>query len=248
MEAEWLDVVRELDRWGEAGRVASLWLRDDDAVNATPELDMLLALSADHQTPIMLGVISMKAGQSLVGRLAAEQLVTVAMHGVNHLNNAKAGQKKEELPPALGPEAILTALKLGRARLVELFGASAGSWYIPPWNRIAPEVARLLPQVGCTGLSCFGHANHGTNALTQRNTHVDLIDWGAGRAGKTSRQVAAELSVQLSRARSEDFRPVGVLAHHLDFDGHAWAAMADMLGATKAHPAARWLAAADLGD
>ena len=31
MEAGWPDLTAELDRWGEAGRTATLWWRDDDA-------------------------------------------------------------------------------------------------------------------------------------------------------------------------------------------------------------------------
>jgi hypothetical protein len=246
MQAAWLDVARELDRWGEAGRFARLWLRDDDAVTATPALDDLLSLSARHNVPVLLGVIPMLAQQSLVRCLLPNRLATVAMHGVYHVNNAAAGRKKEELPQELGFDAIMATLALGRTRLTGLFGPSAATWYIPPWNRIAPEVARLLPEAGFAGLSCFANANHGATGLTQRNTHLDLIDWRAGRVGKTTRQVAAELSVQLALARSEDYRPVGVLAHHLDHDEQAWASLAAILAATASHPAARWMAVGEL--
>lgn len=246
MEADWPDVVRELDRWGEAGRMARLWLRDDDAVTATPALDHLMSLSARHGVPVLLGVIPMLAQQSLARCLLSHPLAAIAMHGVGHFNNAAAGRKKEELPQELGLDAILAALALGRTRLTGLFGPPAATWYIPPWNRIASVVARRLPEAGFAGLSCFANANHGVTELTRRNTHLDLIDWRAGRVGKPTRQVAAELSVQLALARREDFRPVGVLTHHLDHDAQAWASLAGILAATQSHPAARWMAVGDL--
>src|SRR5204863_8867722 len=55
MTAEWPDLVAELDRWGEAGRVAPLWWRDDDAVTATPQLSALLRLSGE--VPLALAAI-----------------------------------------------------------------------------------------------------------------------------------------------------------------------------------------------
>jgi hypothetical protein len=53
--AEWCDLVDELDRWEEAGRVAQLWWRDDDAVAPTPALDRLLDVAAG--IPLSLAVI-----------------------------------------------------------------------------------------------------------------------------------------------------------------------------------------------
>jgi hypothetical protein len=248
MGADWSDVLRELDLWAKAGQIARLWLRDDDAISTTPALDRLMELSAKHHTPILLGVIPMLARPCLVQRLAGCPHITVAMHGIWHQNHAMAGQKKQELPPELGRHAILERLRLGRSRLVGLFGEPAGAWYIPPWNRIAPEAAALLPEVGFTALSCFAAAASGIPALAQRNTHVDLMNWQAGRTGKPPSQVAAELARELARARTEGFRPVGVLAHHLDHDENAWRSLASLLEITSAHANATWVTSGDLMD
>ena len=35
----WLELNAELDRWHKAGKTARFWLRDDDAVEPTPELE-----------------------------------------------------------------------------------------------------------------------------------------------------------------------------------------------------------------
>jgi hypothetical protein len=38
----WRRLEAELDRWGDAGRAATFWWRDDDASDATPALETLL--------------------------------------------------------------------------------------------------------------------------------------------------------------------------------------------------------------
>ena len=40
---QWTDLVGEFDKWGEAGRVVTLWWRDDDAVTAGYRLDRLVS-------------------------------------------------------------------------------------------------------------------------------------------------------------------------------------------------------------
>jgi hypothetical protein len=41
----WATLQRELDRWAESGKTATFWWRDDDAVEETPQLQTLDALS-----------------------------------------------------------------------------------------------------------------------------------------------------------------------------------------------------------
>src|SRR5260370_40505820 len=43
--AGWPDLTNELDRWGEADRIATLWWRDDDAATASARLDRLLSIA-----------------------------------------------------------------------------------------------------------------------------------------------------------------------------------------------------------
>ncbi len=246
MDADWIELRRELDLWSAEGRVARLWLRDDDAVSATPALDRLLALSQLHSAPILLGVIPMLARPCLVRALLDCTHITVAMHGIRHENHAAADERKQELPIALGHEAILSRLKLGRARLTGHFGAAAGGWYIPPWNRIVTEAAALLPQTGFKALSCFSGAGHTIPGLSLHNTHLDLISWRTGRIGKPPSRVGAGLAAELALARADGFRPVGVLAHHLDHDAAAWRSLSGLLTVTSCHPAVSWVAADDL--
>jgi len=92
MTAEWPDLIAELDRWGEAGKIASLWWRDDDAVAATPALRSLLRLTGD--LPLALAVIPAELDPDLPGFLRPMAQVAVLQHGWRHANHAAPGAKK----------------------------------------------------------------------------------------------------------------------------------------------------------
>ncbi|MCA3564373.1 MAG: polysaccharide deacetylase [Methylocystis sp.] len=219
----WQAVTDELTHWRAAGRQARLWLRDDDAVAPTPALDRLLALCRDRDAPVLLAVIPLVAEAALAERLAGEPLVHPAAHGIRHENHAPAGRKAEETPPERGEGPILEALQEARARMTVLFGLEAAGRYVPPWNRLPPGMARWLPAAGFRWISAFGPENPLAGPrLRQVNAHVDLIDWRQGRCGRTEAWTAAALAAALQEARSEDFRPVGILSHHLAHDAQAW--------------------------
>lgn len=239
-------VRAELDAWERAGQVARLWFRDDDAMAPTPALDRLLGLSERFAMPILLAVIPMRAERSLAARLASQTLVEVAMHGLWHRNHAPAGEKAQETPAARGAEALSADFAEARARLQDLFGSEAGRWYVPPWNRIAPDVAGLLPSAGFSALSAFGQASHGVAGLAQINCQIDLIDWRGGRVGRSAAWVASELALALAAARLGGLTSIGVLGHHLDHDETTWSVLEQLGSLIAAHPAACWVAAGDL--
>src|SRR3954471_6826472 len=84
--ADWPELVSELDCWGEAGRIAKLWWRDDDAVAATPELAALLRLAG--ATPMALAVIPALATADLAASLRDVPCSAVLQHGWRHVNRA----------------------------------------------------------------------------------------------------------------------------------------------------------------
>ncbi|TMV59615.1 hypothetical protein FGG78_35815, partial [Thioclava sp. BHET1] len=63
----WAAVKTELDRWAAAGRRADLWLRDDDAVAPTAQLDRLIALTGAARVPVLLAVIPRDTDAALAG-------------------------------------------------------------------------------------------------------------------------------------------------------------------------------------
>ncbi|MDB5488258.1 MAG: hypothetical protein JWQ58_1973, partial [Reyranella sp.] len=95
---------------------------------------------------------------------------------------------------------------------------------VPPWNRIAPVLVPTLPEIGYRGLSTFGPRLrvHPVRGLLQVNTHVDLIDWKAGRVFAGEETVLAGLVTALAQARSGGGEPIGILSHHLAMDAGAW--------------------------
>jgi hypothetical protein len=232
----------ELDRWAEAGLTARFWLRDDDAVADSPALRRLLDAFAPAAAPLLLAVIPLRFEDSLPAVIAAEPCLRPAMHGVLHENHAPDGVKSEELPPERGKEAITAALAAGRARLVGAFGEEAGHWYVPPWNRIAPQVAAWLPDCGVRVLSTFGDKPTATPAgLARLDTQIDIIDWRSGRVGRTARWAAETVAHSLAARRLDrPDRPIGVLSHHLAHDEAAWACLSYLVAAIAAHPAACW--------
>src|SRR4029077_5576393 len=119
MTAEWPDLVAELDRWGEAGLVAGLWWRDDDAVAATPELVSLLRLAGD--VPLALAVIPGELDPDLPGFLQSMPQVAVLQHGCRHATHAAAGAKKSEFPATRNAAAATAELTAGHDRLEACF-------------------------------------------------------------------------------------------------------------------------------
>jgi hypothetical protein len=245
----WPTLVDELDRWHDAGHQAQFWLRDDDAHEPTAALDELLHRLRSHGAPCLLAVIPMHAGEPLATGLRDEPLVRIAMHGAWHINHAPAGRKSAETPVERGIEPILAELAAARTRLIAHFGETAGDWYVPPWNRMDKAVAARLPDIGFSAISTFADdLFHRGPALAQVNTHIDLMDWKGGRAGRTGSAVALDITKRLAHAREQGWGPVGILAHHLVHDAVAWSVMDMILNLVSDHPAAVWSAPDDLLD
>src|ERR1700730_6310336 len=95
--ANWRDLVAELDCWHAAGRLATLWWRDDDAVMASAALDRLLTVA--DGVPVTLAVIPAAVDPELAAwrELAARRgrHVTIIQHGWRHLDHAGGGKKSE---------------------------------------------------------------------------------------------------------------------------------------------------------
>jgi hypothetical protein len=246
--AGWSDLVEELDRWGEAGRVAVLWWRDDDAVEATPQLDDLLRLAGE--VPIAIAVIPALARPDLADALASTRRVAVLQHGWQHANRAGHG-KKSEFPEGRPAAVVGTEIGAGRARLKAMFGARALPVLVPPWNRFACELLQMLPGNGITGLSTM--AVHGAAALPPGvaaiDVHIDLVAW---RRDRRFIGVAAALGGLVGQLRARRLgagaaiQPLGVLTHHLIMDPATVAFLDQLTALTGAHAAARWAAVGEL--
>jgi hypothetical protein len=219
----WAAIDEELARWRDAGRTPTLWWRDDDAVDATPALDRLLALQRTHGVPLALAIVPAGATPALAARLAQVPGIDFLQHGYAHSNHAPAGEKKAELGPERPAMLVLGDLGTGWLALERLFGPAALPVLVPPWNRIAPGLVAALPEIGFRGLSTFGirPRTRLVSGWVQVNTHVDLIDWRALRfAGVEA--VLGTFAHALAAARTESDEPIGLLSHHLAMDEPAW--------------------------
>src|ERR1700747_679024 len=101
MMVTWPDLMAELDCWEEAGKVATLWWRDDDAVAPTARLGRLLSIAPG--VPLSLAVIPADTQQELAQwlhphlRSGPEASVGGLQAGLAGLKPA-GGWKKERIP------------------------------------------------------------------------------------------------------------------------------------------------------
>ncbi len=239
----WSALERALDGWGESGRIASFWWRDDDATRPGPALDRLL--ECRDGAPLTIAAIPAGVREALADRLLREDRVSVIQHGYSHRNLAPPEARKSEFPAGGRPTAALRRLTRGRQRLAGLFGPRFTPVLAPPWNRIDPALAQLAGRSGWRALSGFGEAP----AAGWINTHLDPIDW-RGTRGFVGEAGALEILVaQLHRRRpsgGNPAAPIGLLTHHRDNDAASWAFIRTLVERIARHPAARWVSIQDI--
>ncbi|SOC35540.1 hypothetical protein SAMN05892877_101407 [Rhizobium subbaraonis] len=235
----WQPLMGELDRWRQAGRAATFWLRDDDAVEPTPALERLLALTANHSVPLALAVIPAFTGEALAERLLPARHVEVTVHGWSHENFAPAGEKKQELGAHRPADHVLASLEQGFVRLRQLHGPRLTPVLVPPWNRIDPALIPSLGGIGLQALSVFGPEKD--RGLPAVNTHVDVMDWHGTRGGRDTGTLALEMAARLRQVEAGE-GTLGLLTHHLVHDEAVWTFLEALFVRTARHPACRWAA------
>lgn len=242
--AQWSELLGELDRWGEAGRVATLWWRDDDAAAPDNRLDRLLALAGE--VPVTLAVIPAQAEPELAAWLAERvPRAGAVQHGWRHANHA-LDHHKSEFPAERPPAEVQAELAAGQAWLSALFGARARPVLAPPWNRFAAAFLPLLPGCGIAAISGLGprRAAFAAPGVGEANVHVDLVAWRKGRGfiGEAAALSGILTHLQARRQGLVDVaEPTGILTHHAVQDADAEAFLGALVARVAAHGAARWL-------
>jgi peptidoglycan/xylan/chitin deacetylase (PgdA/CDA1 family) len=243
------ELVRELDLWADAGRVASFWWRDDDAVAPAPELTRLLDLGWRFGIETGVAVVPAAARAALPDAIASYAGAVILQHGYAHANHARPGDPAVECGGARSLAPILDELAAGRERLSALFGTRFLEVLAAPWNRVETRVVARLPSLGFRGVSAYGprRAMRGAEGIRVANAHVDPINWRERRfAGvqKALSGVVGELrSRRLEAADPEE--PVGLLTHHRDHDPALWDFLERFFAVTQQHDSARWLGVAE---
>jgi hypothetical protein len=243
----WSSLTDELDRWADAGAIASFWWRDDDATSDSPQIDTLLDCAG--QTPVALAVIPGLAERSLAARLERHPAATVLQHGWRHTNHAKEGFRSE-YPGGRDPDEVANEFSNGMRLLQELFGARYLPVFAPPWHGFDESYLPLLRQAGLRAISRdMPRARAVTSDLLVSNIHCVPILWGAPPSFGPDEIYLGKLVEHLSgrrEGRCDRDEPTGLLTHHLVQDARSYEFMGK-LGVTIAeHPAARWLDARDI--
>ena len=246
MTPDWSELDRELAEWQEAGMILPLWWRDDDAMSHSTELERLAALAEELDLPVHLAVIPQGVTPDLSRFVADHPLLIPVVHGWAHQNHAPAGEKKAEFGAHRPLEELLDDAERAFAALKDTFGASLRPMFVPPWNRIAPEMLTWLAGAGYTAVSTFTprKAAKPASGLLRVNTHLDPIDWKASRSLLPPDQLIAQVARQLRDRRlgeADNAEPYGLLTHHLVHDEAIWAFTAALAKRLLDGPAEAWI-------
>ncbi|MBP30796.1 glycosyltransferase [Methylobacterium sp.] len=218
------------------GRVPLFW-RDDDAIAASPKLDRLVGLAEAHGIPLLLAAIPSGIEPSLQRRLETAPGVRVAIHGLAHSNHARPGEKPAEFgahrPLDIRIAEAAAGLRIARARLAE---ATVLSVFVPPWNRLAPDLAAALPDLGYCGLSAV--PGPPVPGLRRLDATLDPIDWRGTRSLRDPEALLTGVADAIVRAPEQ---PVGLLTHHRVHDDALWSFVAALIAHLVRHPAIQLL-------
>ena len=218
------------------GRVPLFW-RDDDAIAASPELDRLVGLAEAHGIPLLLAAIPSGIEPSLQRRLETAPGVRVAIHGLAHSNHAPPGEKPAEFgahrPLDIRIAEAAAGLRIARARLAE---ATVLPVFVPPWNRLAPDLAAALPDLGYCGLSAV--PGPPVPGLRRLDATLDPIDWRGTRSLRDPEALLTGVADAIVRAPEQ---PVGLLTHHRVHDDALWSFVAALIAHLVRHPAIQLL-------
>ncbi|KUJ78717.1 polysaccharide deacetylase family protein [Ruegeria profundi] len=247
MTIDWHPLESELDRWRTQNLALPLWWRDDDAVSVTPQLETLAGLSQTLDLPVHLAIIPRNADRQLVDYVARHRTLIPVVHGWAHQNHAPEGEKKSEFRLHRPIPDITADAQAGLDRLRKLLGDRLCPMFVPPWNRIAPEVVEYLPELGFRIISAATprKARWPVPGLEQINTHLDPIDW-RGTRGLTATDKLIGQTVKLLRdrreGRTDNAEPFGVLTHHLVHDQDIWTFTEGLLRRLLDGPGRIWVA------
>ncbi|MEQ1614069.1 MAG: polysaccharide deacetylase family protein [Hyphomicrobiaceae bacterium] len=241
----WQPLLDELDRWSEAGNVATFWWRDDDAIEPTFALDRMLALVNRFQVPLGLAVIPATATPQLADRLRNEKLVEVLQHGYRHKNHATPGERAAEFGPQRTFDVRRREIEAGRLLLKDF---NLVPIFVPPWNRYEKALVREIEFGGLKAISAFGAPDHQSMVIIECNCQIDIISWRTTRgfAGveKSVHKIVDHLIARRTgKAASLGSLKVatGLLTHHLDHDEGCWTFLGELFTRLKGHPAVKWI-------
>ena len=227
MKIDWSPLRSELALWRAQNLILPVWWRDDDATSPSQELDQLVALSCDCDVPVHLAVIPKTATSALASYVEDTSALIPVVHGFAHKNHNPQDMKKSEFGAARDVEDAKRDIQTGFDTLDQLFGKRLAPMFVPPWNRMSPEMFPLLAEIGYASVSVFSPRDRveACEGLTQINTHLDPIFWRKTR-GLIPAPLLVEKMVGLLHDRrtglTDNSEPLGYLTHHLVHTPDIW--------------------------
>lgn len=243
---DWLDLTDELDQWACEGRMASLWWRDDDAIDMTPGLRRTLDMSRQFEAPVHLALIPAKLASGFNRQLEREPYVHVLQHGYSHANHAPRGRYCE-LGDDRPQDVVKAELVEGNRILKEALAPWLLPVLVPPWNVIGASVISMLPQIGLNALSAAGprKSRFTEDEVEVQNIHFEPLFWPGGSAQfMGTAAVLGAMIAHLRGRRTGLFDPdeaTGFGTHHLQNDDASWAFTERVLEEIANHRAASWI-------
>ncbi|WP_299988184.1 polysaccharide deacetylase family protein [uncultured Ruegeria sp.] len=247
MNLNWYPLQIELQHWQDAGLTLPLWWRDDDAITVTPQLKKLTTMSVALGLPVHLAVIPRAAEVSLADYVSDQPTLIPVVHGWAHQNHAPTGEKKAEFRLHRPIETVISDAAAGLAGLQRLFSDRLRPVFVPPWNRVDPEVASKLSGLGYRILSTATPRKtvFAAPGLEQVNTHLDPIDWRGTRGLVDPEKLISQIVALLQdrrTGRADNSEAFGVLTHHLVHDQDIWTFTQDLLHRLLEGPGTLWTA------
>jgi hypothetical protein len=210
----------ELTEWRALRLRPLLWWRDDDAARPTPALERLLALA--QTIPLTLAIIPAGNVYALAKRLAGLSRITIAQHGVDHVNRRRPGARRGENP--LGATAAQIAARIVAARERMHTAGLAAKLYVPPYNCIDRALPAALRASGFGAMSAWGGLGKPSGGIARLDAHLDVLRWSRPARFKGEARLIEALRRNLARRRESGAfsAPIGLLTHHLFLDASAW--------------------------
>lgn len=233
-------LTAQLDVFAKAGKTLNFWWRDDDAVTVTTELEAILSISARYHVPLALAVIPEPLEDDLAPRIRDCPEVSVFLHGWAHKNHADkaAGERASEFGDGRPVAESLNEMRRGHDKLSAAFGDDYLPVFTPPWNRIGAEAAARRCEAGLVGLTSFAKAFPDDRRCI--NTHVDIINWKAGRIFGGIEKAIDKLNAEIEARESDQSTPIGILSHHLVHDEAANRFLDNLFKTLACHSAAHF--------
>jgi len=232
---------QELSRWEAAGRRATFWFRDDDAVTMTPEFARLLDFQQAYSLPIAIAVIPQQADDQLPPIIQERPELSVLQHGWSHTNYAAEGEWHSEFPAGRPAEKVKGNLNSGKMFLEKLFGHQFIFGFVPPWNHFASEYLPLLKSYQFISGRDYTVARD-WRMVPSIPADVDVLRWGPAPHFRGTERLISEICKQLAARRKENRKdPVGILLHHLNMDHASWEFMNSLAGVLQGHAAVNLL-------